>query len=210
VNPTRLLQATDDELRAKFAALHSRGDVADLLEVSVKRLAFHLYKVPATKRYATFEVPKRSGGRRTISAPISALKILQRKLAHVFSLIYEPKAATHGFVPARSIVTNAQRHIKAKFVLNVDLKDLFPSINFGRVRGLLMAVPYGLYHGCATILAQLCCNDNALPQGAPTSPAVSNMICARLSCYRPIENRNVLMFPGAKLPFPRGSGSDSH
>jgi RNA-directed DNA polymerase len=176
----RLLQASDDDLRAKLATLQSRTDVAGMLEVSLSRLAFHLYRVPNVKRYTTFEIKKKSGGTRTIRAPISALKILQGKLAYVLALVYQPKSGAHGFITGRSIVTNAQRHAKAKFVLNLDLKDFFPSINFGRVRGMLMAVPYNLESNAATILAQLCCVENALPQGAPTSPVVSNMICARL------------------------------
>jgi len=151
-----------------------------MLEVRANRLAFHLFRIPDAKRYTTFEIKKKSGATRTIRAPISALKILQRKLAYVLSLVYEPKSGTHGFTRSRSIVSNAQPHVKAKFVLNIDLKDFFPSINFGRVRGMLMAVPYKLHPTAATVLAQLCCVENSLPQGAPTSPVISNMICARL------------------------------
>lgn len=86
----------------------------------------------------------------------------------------------HGFTAHRSVATNAQAHERQSWVLNIDLEDFFPSINFGRVRGLLMARPYGLPANIATIIAQLCCRDRVLPQGAPTSPVVSNMICAKL------------------------------
>jgi hypothetical protein len=129
-----------------------------MLEVSVNRLAFHLFRLPGVKRYTTFEIKKKSGGTRMIKAPISALKILQRKLAYVLSVVYKPKSGTHGFVNGRSIVTNARQHAKAKFVLNIDLKDFFPSINFG-VRGMLMAIPYTLNSTAATVLAQICCVD---------------------------------------------------
>src|SRR5205814_3311637 len=84
------------------------------------------------------------------------------------------------FIPARSILTNAKPHLRQKFVLNVDLKDFFPTINFGRVRGVLIAKPYCLLPHIATYIARICCRDNALPQGAPTSPIISNMICSRL------------------------------
>ncbi len=67
-----------------------------------------------------------------------------------------------------------------KYVLNVDLKDFFPQINFGRVRGLFMAPPYKLPPTVATVLAQICCHENQLPQGAPSSPIISNMICAKM------------------------------
>jgi len=80
-------------------------------------------------------------------------------------------------------------------VLNIDLSDFFPSINFGRVRGLFMHFPYNIPEGAATVLAQLCCHDNQLPQGAPTSPVVSNMICARLdSQLRLLAKENRCMF----------------
>jgi RNA-directed DNA polymerase len=62
----------------------------------------------------------------------------------------------------------------------VDLKDFFPSITFRRVRGLFEAKPYQLDHSVATVLARICCHKNSLPQGAPTSPIISNMICARM------------------------------
>jgi RNA-directed DNA polymerase len=80
----------------------------------------------------------------------------------------------------KSIVTNAQRHANKRYVLNIDLENFFPSINFGRVRGMFMAVPYERSPEVATVLAQIACHDNQLPQGAPTSTVVSNMLCAKL------------------------------
>ncbi len=174
------LQSSEEEIRAKFFALHTRADVAELLEIDKKQLNYHLYIVPPSKRYAVFEIPKKSGGVRKIMAPVTALKILQKKLNKVLMTIYHPKAPVQGFVPERSIVTNAQRHKRQRYVLNLDLKDFFPSINFGRVRGMFMATPYKLDPEAATVLAQVCCFDNQLPQGSPTSPIVSNMICAKM------------------------------
>ena len=175
-----VLSADGDELRRKFFALQTPQDVAELLEVDHSRLIYHLYIVPESKRYITFEVPKKSGGARRISAPATALKIIQQKLNQVLQQVYESKASVHGFVHGKSIVTNAQMHRKKRFVFNIDLKDFFPSINFGRVRGMFMAVPYELDPAVATVLAQICCFNNQLPQGAPTSPIASNMICAKM------------------------------
>src|SRR5690606_8958560 len=118
-----------------------------------------------------------------LSIPTESLKIIQQKLNQVLQLVYKPKLSTHGFVNNRSIVTNADAHIKKKkhrYILNVDIKDFFPSINFGRVRGMFMAPPYNQPEHVATVLAQICCSNNELPQGAPTSPIVSNMICAQM------------------------------
>ncbi|MBX9253708.1 RNA-directed DNA polymerase [Desmonostoc muscorum CCALA 125] len=155
-------------------------DIADLLEVSYSRLVYHIYLVEPDKRYKTFEISKKSGGIRQISTPITALKIIQKKLNQVLQTVYEIKPSVHGFVTGKNIVTNAQAHTKKRYVLNLDLTDFFPSINFGRVRGMFMATPYGLHPDVATVLAQICCHNNQLPQGAPTSPIVTNMICAKM------------------------------
>lgn len=174
------LTASAEKLIEKFFLLDAPRDVADLLEVDYSRLIYHIYATPEEERYTTFDLPKRMGGSRQISAPATPLKILQRKLNQVLQNVYEPKAPVHSFVIGRSVVTNATMHVKQKYVLNVDLERFFPSVNFGRVRGMFMAIPYELPPEVATILAQVCCFDNELPQGAPTSPVISNMICAKV------------------------------
>jgi RNA-directed DNA polymerase len=175
-----LLYKNCDELKQEFLALKTPRDIAGLLDVSYDRLVYHLYKVPENLKYQEFSVPKKSGDPRIISAPATALKILQRKLSQVLYSVYEPKAAVHGFVPSRSILTNAKQHRNKRFVLNIDLKDFFNSIHFGRVRGIFMAPPYKLPEEVATVLAKICCYSGKLPQGAPTSPIVSNMVCPRM------------------------------
>lgn len=174
------LSKTPQELRDEFIGLKSRDDIARLLEVTTSQLNFHLYVLPPQKRYKVFEVAKKSGGVRQILAPVSPLKIIQKKLKQVLESVYQPKPSVHGFISERSIVTNARLHKKRRYVLNIDLKDFFPSIHFGRVRGMFMGNPYHLNSQVATVLAQVCCYNAMLPQGAPTSPIISNMICARL------------------------------
>lgn len=160
--------------------LNSRFAIAQLLGTSEKQIRYLLYVRSVRRRYSTFKIPKRRGGYRTIKAPKKDLKYLQQRLAVILSTIYSPRNAVHGFVKDRSIVTNAERHSRKRYVFNVDLENFFPTINFGRVRGVLMAPPYNIPEKGATILAQLCCHEGVLPQGAPTSPILSNMICARL------------------------------
>lgn len=174
------LTASPEELRTKFYRLTSRKDIADLLEIEEKRLNFHLHIAHPLHKYKTFSIAKRSGSRRQIDAPVSALKIIQRKLHQVLSAVYKPKDCVHGFTAQKNILLNAKKHVRQEFVLNVDLENFFPSINFGRVRGMFMAKPYQRNDVVATILAQICCHENTLPQGAPTSPIVSNMICGKL------------------------------
>lgn len=174
------LSASEVDLLKQFHALRTRQDLAELLEVTEERLIYHLYIFPSSRRYTSFQIPKKSGGTREISAPITSLKIIQRKLNQVLLAVYQPKASVHGYVLSKGIVTNARMHLRQRYVFNIDLKDFFPSINFGRVRGMFIAPPYGLAPEVATIIAQICCWNNQLPQGAPTSPIVSNMICAKM------------------------------
>ncbi len=177
---SRRLTANGDELRAKFFELKSRGDVANLLEVDENRLIYHLYIVPLDQQYKSFSISKRSGKERLINAPGSSLKLIQQKLNQVLQYVYSTKPSVHGFIQNKSVLTNARVHLRRKNILNIDLKDFFRSINFGRVRGLFMSKPYNLPPKVATILAQICCYKNELPQGAPTSPTISNMICGKL------------------------------
>src|SRR5207249_1609329 len=103
-------------------------------------------------RYAIAQIRKRRGGKRLILMPRGSLVIVQRKLLQVLSNVYRPRLCVHGFVTDRSIVSNAQTHIGRTWVLNVDLHDFFPTIHFGRVRGLFQAPPYSLPLEVATLL----------------------------------------------------------
>ena len=176
-HPSLKLTLADDELRSRFLALKTRDDVADLLDVPLKTLCFYAYK---KQNYLDFAIPKKSGQSRIISAPHTALKIIQRKLSQVLYAVYGSRGPVHGFARDRSIKSNATVHLGSTWVLNFDLKDFFSSIHFGRVAGMFAGKPYMLPKDIANFLAQLCCHNGALPTGAPTSPIVANMIAARL------------------------------
>lgn len=178
--PRQIFELDRNDIVAEFLALDTPKAIANLLGFEPAFLKYLVYVVPEDKRYVQFEIPKRANGTRKISAPIAPLKEVQQRLNVVLQAVYEPKPMVHGFTTARSIVTNAQLHARRQFVFNIDLEDFFPSINFGRVRGMFMARPYNCNPAVATVLAQICCWNNELPQGAPTSPVVSNMLCARL------------------------------
>jgi len=136
--------------------------------------------MPPAERYRTFTISKRGGGTRLIEAPCLQVKILQDALLRRLEEIYVPRASVHGFTFGRSIVTNARRHVGCTWLLNVDLQDFFPSIHIGRVIGLFKAPPFNCENEAATVLAQICTLNGRLPQGAPTSPIVSNMICFKM------------------------------
>jgi len=174
------LTKNQEQLKEEFCNLSSKENIADLLEIRYKDLIYYLYRLPNEKKYSSFEIHKKNGETRKISSPTTSIKILQHKLNCILSIIYIPKPSSHGFIKERSIKTNASTHLKSKHILNIDLKDFFPSINFGRVRGMFMAYPYRLSAPVATVLSQICCYNNQIPQGAPTSPTISNMICAKL------------------------------
>lgn len=130
--------------------------------------------------YVTFSIPKKNGDVRTIHAPKNHLKHLQKLLATHLLQSHTAKSCTHGFVENKSIKTNAQLHVGKEYVFNIDLKDFFQTIHFGRVKRLFMSYPFNAPENVATVVAHLCCFNGHLAQGAPTSPIISNMIALKL------------------------------
>ena len=136
-------------------------------------------------KYTKLVINKANGKPRTIHNPSKRLKIIQRKALEKLQVVkkFQPRSHAHGFAQGKSIITNAAFHQKSKRIIKMDLKDFFPSIHFGRVRGMFMAYPFEFGEKAATIMAQLACLDDKigiLPQGGPLSPYIANMMCRRL------------------------------
>jgi retron-type reverse transcriptase len=178
--------------------LSSPADVARALQISVPRLRWLAFHTEAATRshYVYFEVPKRAGGTRLLSAPHESLAAAQEWILHEIleKLTFEEPA--HGFIKGRSTVTNATPHLGRDVVVNLDLQDFFPSITFPRIRGLFRKLGYS--PAASTVLALLCTESprrlveydgqsywvavgpRSLPQGACTSPALSNLVTRKL------------------------------
>lgn len=137
-------------------------------------------------RYKTFYIKKKSGGLREINAPCYQLGVLLYILNIVFKAIYTPSESTMGFTEARSVVTNALVHTGHHYVFNIDLENFFPSIPQARVWARIQLPPFNLPKEVANVVAGLCCHtnadmtDNVLPQGAATSPLLTNAVCDTL------------------------------
>lgn len=176
----RKLQRPPEEIAERFRSLSTPDDIADLLELPWSQLHYITSRGIQRYPYRTFTIPKKNGGSRSIQSPSRTVRILQRKLLEALILVYKPHPAAHGFVPRKGILSNAKKHEGSRLMLNVDIEDFFPSIEFSRVRGVFIR-RFGLPENVSTVLARLCCNTgdapDHLPQGAPTSPIISNMIC---------------------------------
>lgn len=174
----------------------SHKTIARLMGISVKKLRFLAFSRKKSP-YIRFQIPKKTGGKRDISAPIAQLKQVQELILHKILEKLELHNAAHGFRHERSIITNAQPHVGAEVIVNIDLQDFFPSISYKRVKGLFKSFGYS---EAASIVFSLICTEpevkefaidgktnlllswtkRRLPQGAPTSPAISNLLCRRL------------------------------
>lgn len=157
-------------------------------------LAFHR-EVSKTTHYKRFSIPKKTGGERIISAPMPRLKAAQTWVLENLLQRLPVHDAAHGFVTGRSIVTNASAHIGREMVINLDLKDFFPTVTQARAKGLFKS--FGYSEHIATILSLLCTEPETealeldgqlwhvamsqrfLPQGSPASPAITNILCRR-------------------------------
>ncbi|QDV41177.1 Reverse transcriptase (RNA-dependent DNA polymerase) [Stieleria neptunia] len=178
--------------------LSTPADLANTLGISIGTLRWLSFHHPASKttHYHHWKVPKRSGGERTISRPQKKLESAQRWILESILAKRPTHDAAHGFVTQRSTLTGALPHVGSQVVVNMDLENFFPTIDFARVAGLFRAMGYS--PAVATIMSLLCTEsprrvirsgdetlhvaigNRSVPQGACTSPALSNLICKRL------------------------------
>ena len=170
----------------EFELLLHRNDLADLLNIPRSKLTYILYIRRVDNYYSSFEIPKKSGGVRHISAPNTTLKYIQRSLADalwrhqidVWGERVKTRNISHAFEKQKSIITNAKIHRNKHYIVNLDLEDFFDSFHFGRVLGFFEKNrDFLLPHDLAVALTNLVCYNGHLPQGSPCSPIITNLIC---------------------------------
>jgi hypothetical protein len=158
------------------------GDESDKghgMDELARRLGLSVAELDAvTVGYREFTIPKRSGGTRKILAPEPKLKEVQRRILHRLLGRLKCHWAATGFNRGHSIATNAVCHAGKAVVVRLDVKDFFASTTARRVHAYFRAI--GWNKQAADTLVRLCMHDGALPQGAPTSPRLSNLVNYRL------------------------------
>jgi retron-type reverse transcriptase len=200
----KMIQANIHLIRKQFEDVRSKIDLVNLLSlarkmqygddsppVALKDLTYYANPQFCKKRYRSFTIKKKSGADRTIHAPVSELKYILRSLNFIFQCIGQPHSAATGFVLNKSIVENAGKHTGRNYVFNLDLKDFFHTFDRNRVKMGLMAEPFNLNgerEPLAFLIASLCTHPFeiegeqriVLPQGSPTSPTLTNILCVKL------------------------------
>lgn len=200
----KLSQPHIDQIKSQFSALNTKEDLVVLINevnrilygedyqiLNLNRLTYYSNPKLSKKRYTYFAVPKKSEGERIIHAPVSGLKHILRPLNIILNTIAEPHYKATGFVPGKSIVNNAKVHVGNHYVYNIDLKDFFHSFDRSWVKYGFMIPPFNLgkeREELAFLLASLCTHPfevegevkTVLPQGSPTSPTITNILCVKL------------------------------
>ena len=151
---------------------------ASMLSIPIKPALSNCSTIRSKHNTGSIKIAKARGGFRELLIPDDRLKYLQRKIFILLSEIYKPRVPVHGFVVGRNSISNATQHQARPYLLNIDLKNFFGSISRSRIYGLLIAL--GLEDEVAEALCVMCTTRNQLPQGAPTSPVLANMVCFRL------------------------------
>ncbi len=173
----------------KLQNCKSKPDLARLLGINPVFLTRVVYIRNTEKLYTDFCIKKKNGYDRTISSPDPELKEIQRRLsellqdclADIRKSLNIKNNLSHGFERERSIITNAEKHKRKKWVLNLDLSNFFDEFNFGRVRGYFIKNNhFKLNEEVSNVISKIACYENRLPQGSPCSPVITNLILLSL------------------------------
>lgn len=198
-------QLTEEQIKVikdRTALLQSKSDFVALLNdvagmvygddgkkaFDLKHLTYYANPKISSKRYATFEIKKKSGKTRVIHSPSSGLKSILKCFSYVLESVYEPHPAAMGFVSGKSVVDNAQKHLHMQHVYNIDLQDFFHTFDRNRLKMGLWRILFKMdkkREELSFFLSALCTHPieingevkTVLPQGSPVSPILTNMLC---------------------------------
>jgi RNA-directed DNA polymerase len=197
-------QIQKEKLVAEFKEVSSAKELALLLNktqvllhqdkglmISEKSLNYYSSDKFCPNRYRVFHIKKKNGSDRIINAPVNGLKAIQKSISDFLQLVYPIHNAAFGFVQKKSVADNASLHIGKEYVYNTDLKDFFHSFSRMQVKYALMDGDLNITSNekIAFLMAGLCTfklsddedsNRYVLPQGAPTSPVLTNILCRHL------------------------------
>lgn len=200
----KLAKQHTDKIKSRFQEMESKEDLVALINLvnqmlygencellELKKFAYYCNPKFSTNRYTEFSIPKKNGDRRQIHAPVNGLKHILKPLNIILNTLAVPHFKATGFVPGKSIVDNAKLHVGKHYVYNIDLKDFFHSFDRQWVKYGFMIPPFSLgkeKEELAFLMASLCTHPfeidgkikTVLPQGSPTSPTITNILCVKL------------------------------
>jgi hypothetical protein len=173
---------TKKEPRLRFATLETEADVGDALGLGIQLLQQFRDEIFKVRLYSPINLPKkgrlRKGEVRTVYEVVRGLRRVHLEIMESLNLVAEISPRAYGFVRGRSALDNARVHHNSEWLLNIDLNDFFGSVREPAVDAAFRALGCG--PSASATLASLCCLRGSLPQGAATSPILSNIVCRNL------------------------------
>lgn len=180
--------------RIKHDEMEEMGMSDKFQPFTMKHINYYCHPDHVFHRFRQFKIKKKTGGFRVITAPRNkSYMLILSCLNEMFKALYTPSDYAMGFTEGRSVVTNADKHKGMNYILNLDMKDFFPSIEQPRVWKRLQLKPFEFPTAIANAVTGLVSmretrnmpdgtkkNFYVLPQGSPTSPIITNMICDNL------------------------------
>lgn len=125
------------------------------------------------KYYKKFQISKKNGKKRKILSPYTELKKIQK---NILKLLYEKRVSIYAkaYTKGIGLVENVNLHCKYKYILKLDILDFFENISYVDIYNIFRE--YGFSSRVCGLLAHLTTYKDFLPQGAPTSPYLSNLV----------------------------------
>ncbi|EGO9008664.1 RNA-directed DNA polymerase [Enterococcus faecalis] len=185
-NPLSLKEEWSAEDIKKYSSMLKRNNVPVIFDtehfrrlLGLEKTDFYNILFKLEYQYHEVEIPKKKQGElRTLFLPSIKLKYMQRWILDNILYSQECNNEVTGFVPSKSIIDNAKPHIGQKYILKLDIQDFFPSIS--KIRVFLMFKHFGYTNDLSNTLSNICIYKNELPQGAPSSPYIANLVCKKM------------------------------